>query len=156
MKRVFQSHISYTGGNSLVTLALMDTTGVKWAAIEAIPGVNVILVAATILFTVGGVRSIPRLRVERTISSLPGRAVPGQDRTYALKKFCEIWISFKQNKNMFNPIQNMKRYCGRRDIRKACIPPSAWRRIVLCCRITGDSTQSSIISSGKELLDKVR
>lgn len=120
MKRVFQSHISYTGGNSLVTLALMDTTGVKWAAIEAIPGVNVILVAATILFTVGGVRSIPRLRVERTISSLPGRAVPGQDRTYALKKFCEIWISFKQDKNMFSLIQNMKRYCGRRDIRKAC------------------------------------
>lgn len=71
MKRVFQSQ----------TLALMDTTGVKWAAIEAIPGVNVILVAATIFFTVGGVRSIPRLRVERTISSLPGRAVPGQDRT---------------------------------------------------------------------------
>lgn len=61
------------------TLALLDMTGVKRAASEAIAGVGSILVAVTKLFTVGGVRFIPRLRVERTGSSFPRGAVLGQD-----------------------------------------------------------------------------
>lgn len=61
------------------TLALLDMTGVKRAASEAIAGVDSILVAVTILFTVGGVRFIPRLRVERTGSSFPRGAVLGKD-----------------------------------------------------------------------------
>lgn len=56
-------------------LVLLDMTGVKRAASEAIAGVDSILVAAKILFTVGGVRFIPRLRVERTGSSFPRRAI---------------------------------------------------------------------------------
>lgn len=54
---------------------LLDMTGVKRAASEAIAGVDSIIVAAKILFTVGGVRFIPRLRVERTGSSFPWRAI---------------------------------------------------------------------------------
>lgn len=62
-----------------MTLALRCTAGVKRAASEAVACVESILVAVTVLFTVGSVRFIPRLRAERTGSSFPGRVIPGQD-----------------------------------------------------------------------------
>lgn len=73
-----------------------DSSGVKRAAREAIASVDSIIVVATRLSTVGSVRLIPRLRVERAGSSLPGRAVPGQDVCVeeVLRRKKKSWIRF--------------------------------------------------------------
>lgn len=134
-ERIFQFPLSHlvAGGWS----GNGDPSGVKRAAREAIASVDSIIVVATRLSTVGSVRLIPRLRVERAGSSLPGRAVPGQDVCVeeVLRRKKKVGSDFgegkKRKRGMFNLIPKQERVeCGGRGHTQGVqLASTAWRRL---------------------------